>query len=523
MQHDIAALQYMYGVNTTTRQGDTVYRWSSGEPLFETIYDSGGHDLLDWSNQTTDARISLVPGTWSELGAPYRWFADGGGQSPQTAFIYFGVLIENATGGSGNDTIRGNTADNVLTGGVGGDVLDGRTGLDTANYSNSPVSVSVSLETGAADGGTASGDVLQDIENLRGSDHNDTLIGDAEYSVLTARGGDDVLAGLAFQDILVGGSGADTADYSASNAGVTATLEIGVFGLGGHAQFDFLNSIENLRGSDFGDVLIGDGGANVLTGFAGDDILHGGAGADTADYEMSPEGISIFLGAQVGYGAGGHAGGDELYDIENLQGSNFDDYLRGNDGVNFLGGRGGDDLLAGRAGADILEGHQGEDTADYSLSPIGVCVNLAAGTAARGDAAGDELRKIEGLRGSDSGDDALIGDAGVNLLYGLGGADRLAGRRGADRLWGGEDNDIFRFAPGAGTDRIFDFNDFGDDTCRLARFGDDYDTFAEVRGATVQVGEDVRITLATPQVDPTVIWLEGTARSSLTADDFILA
>jgi len=44
-----------------------------------------------------------------------------------------GTVIENATGGSGADTINGNSAANVLTGGGGDDVLNGNAGNDTLN------------------------------------------------------------------------------------------------------------------------------------------------------------------------------------------------------------------------------------------------------------------------------------------------------------------------------------------------------------------------------------------------------
>jgi len=45
------------------------------------------------------------------------------------------VVIENAIGGSGNDTITGNSADNVLRGRGGNDTIDGMAGIDTAIFS----------------------------------------------------------------------------------------------------------------------------------------------------------------------------------------------------------------------------------------------------------------------------------------------------------------------------------------------------------------------------------------------------
>jgi hypothetical protein len=123
-----------------------------------------------------------------------------------------------------------------------------------------------------------------------------------------------------------------------------------------------------------------------------------------------------------------------------------------------------------------------------------------------------------------AGNDRVFGLGGDDMLSGGRGNDKLAGREGADRLRGGEDSDVFRFGPGAGTDRILDFDDFGDDRCRLAGFGEAYDTFAELRRAAAQVGEDVRLALADQDGRPaTVIWFEDTRKASLDADDFVFA
>jgi hypothetical protein len=57
-----------------------------------------------------------------------------------------------------------------------------------------------------------------------------------------------------------GGAGNDTAMYDTSSAGVQVNLAIGT-GLGGDAQGDVLAAIENVVGSNFADLLIGDGNA----------------------------------------------------------------------------------------------------------------------------------------------------------------------------------------------------------------------------------------------------------------------
>lgn len=100
--------------------------------------------------------------------------------------------------------------------------------------------------------------------------------------VLVGGSGDDVLAGGAGDDSLQGGAGLDTADYSTAAAGVFVTLDQAQPSAtnDGDGGVDTLFGIENLTGSAFNDVLLGNAGANVLTGGAGSDTLAGLAGND---------------------------------------------------------------------------------------------------------------------------------------------------------------------------------------------------------------------------------------------------
>src|SRR5690606_33529776 len=80
-------------------------------------------------------------------------------------------------------------------------------------------------------------------------------------------------------DVIIGGSGFDTVDYSASATGVTLSLASGN-GWCGDAAGDLLSGIERLIGSEHADSLKGDSRGNVLEGGGGDDRFDGGAGAD---------------------------------------------------------------------------------------------------------------------------------------------------------------------------------------------------------------------------------------------------
>ncbi|EAQ04757.1 Hemolysin-type calcium-binding protein [Pseudooceanicola batsensis HTCC2597] len=111
-------------------------------------------------------------------------------------------------------------------------------------------------------------------DTLVGRDGNDSLYGGA---------GRDVLIGGAGADALTGGAGVDTADYSGAATSVFVDLDFGGTGRGfrGEAQGDVLDGVENLVGSDYEDILIGDNAANALAGGEGDDRLQSQGGTDT--------------------------------------------------------------------------------------------------------------------------------------------------------------------------------------------------------------------------------------------------
>ena len=128
MVYDIAPLQYLYGANMSHNASDTTYSYKPDTPFIEAIWDGGGIDTLDFSNFSKTNIISLVDGEYSTIGFDADWsMADNLG-------IAFDAIIENAIGGSGDDTIKGNDSSNSIEGGSGNDVIDGGKGNDTAVY-----------------------------------------------------------------------------------------------------------------------------------------------------------------------------------------------------------------------------------------------------------------------------------------------------------------------------------------------------------------------------------------------------
>jgi Ca2+-binding RTX toxin-like protein len=140
--------------------------------------------------------------------------------------------------------------------------------------------VVASLTSATANTGYAAGDTYSGIENLIGSNFNDTLTGDKF---------DNVLEGGAGADKLTGAAGIDTASYAGAAGAVTADLSKSANNLG-EALGDTYSAIENLTGSAFADRLTGTTGVNAIDGGDGDDTiiglggidrLAGGSGADT--------------------------------------------------------------------------------------------------------------------------------------------------------------------------------------------------------------------------------------------------
>jgi len=175
--YDIQAIQYLYGKNTATRSGDDTYTFSNSTGEIKAIWDGGGNDTFDLSNQTLAMNINLNAGEFSSLGVKATW--DNGivlSNATDNIAIAYDVIIENAIGGQGNDNLIGNIYDNQLTGGQGDDSLAGGAGTDTAIYQGlfseyqiqSQASNKLTI-TASSDEGT---DTLTDIEWLQFQDQS---------------------------------------------------------------------------------------------------------------------------------------------------------------------------------------------------------------------------------------------------------------------------------------------------------------------------------------------------------------
>ncbi|WP_187830406.1 M10 family metallopeptidase [Siccirubricoccus phaeus] len=494
MLYDIAAMQYLYGANTATNAGATFYGWATNAPLFETIWDGGGIDTIDTSNQVLPSRIDLRDGHFSSI-AMRLTEAERHLEIPAWATavptpsydgvdnlaIAFGAVIENARGGVGNDGIVGNDVANWLEGNAGNDTLEGGAGPDTLNG-----------------GGGA-----------------DSLVGGA---------GDDWFLVDDPGDLVIEEAGGGT-DGVTSSVGLylsawveNLALAAGTGGISGVGN-ELANS---LIGNEGDNMLVGWGGADVLRGDAGADVLHGAEGDDRLEGEAGLD--SLF----------GGAGNDTLLggaDADVLQGEAGDDSLSGGSDAAF-------DLLVGGAGNDTLDGASGFGEADQLFGEAGDDLFLV-------DSAGDLVVEQPG-EGSDTVQaaipgggyslpenvealvllgstafgagnalgNALTGNAAANYLLGGAGNDTLDGGAGNDLLFGEAGADVFAFRRGTGADVV---GDFAAGTDKLLLIGLGFGSLAEVLAGFTVAGGNGALDLG--QGDGVV--LNGV--TSLSAGDVLLA
>lgn len=255
-----------------------------------------------------------------------------------------------AIGGSGDDQITGNIANDLLDGGRGDD-------------------------------------------RLRGGDGEDTLIGGSGTNTLEGGDGSDLYIVSSPRNIIVE---AAAGGYDVVQSAISFTLpdeveQLMLTGGGdlygrGNAADNFVsgNSYANrLWGFGGDDSLVGDGGDDVLSGGDGDDRLEGDDGADRMIGGAGDDTyiVDSALDTVVEGAAGGHDTVTAWVKLTQLTlARNVEDLTRfgtknfvgtgnaaanamtGGGGSDRFAGLGGDDTLRGEAGDDVLIGGRGKDT-----------------------------------------------------------------------------------------------------------------------------------------------------------------
>ena len=316
-----------------------------GSDIANNIYGNGGDDWIDGFGG--DDNLHGGSGVDQILGRTGNDTIYGGDDRD---FLY---------GHEGDDKIYGQNGDDLLYSGLGADYLDGGSGRDMAVYWHSNSAVSVNLKKNSGYTGDADGDKLYNIEDIGGSQYyNDTLEGSDIANNIYGHGGDDWIDGFGGDDNLHGGSGVDK-----------------ILGRTGNDTIYGGDDRDFLYGHEGDDKIYGQNGDDFLYSGLGSDYLDGGSGIDMAVYWHSSSGVSVNLREHRGYS--GDAAGDRLYNIENLDGSQYySDFLTGNDANNDIYGHGGNDVLNGGGGSDNLWGGSGSDTFTYTQLSDSINTNL---------------------------------------------------------------------------------------------------------------------------------------------------
>ena len=311
----------------------------------DTFHSFGGADTVDGGIGNDTVLFSAGPGVTVDLDESGNATASVGDTLISIENITGSASEgDNLSGNSGVNILNGNGGDDIINGEGGADILiggegddtfvltsvdDGETidggpnsdpaavaagasasisgnGGDTLDLSALTEGVRVDLDTATPGAGPAGqigeltqGDAtvaLTDIENIIGTQGDDTLLGNQEFNEIFGGAGNDSIHTFGGADFADGGEGIDTLLLTATPAGTEVTLGEngdGVVLINGNAADTFVN-FENVSGSNAGDdvltgnsfdnVLAGNGGDDVLTGGLGDDTLDGGDGFDTADF-----------------------------------------------------------------------------------------------------------------------------------------------------------------------------------------------------------------------------------------------
>jgi len=525
MVADIVAMQDIYGLSTTTRTGDTtygfnctadrdVYNASLYNDVGYTIFDSGGNDTLDYSGFVSNQLINLNPETYSNIAADIG-----------SVWIARGTVIENAIGGTGNDTLIGNSVANVLTGNAGNDTLDGGAAADTmvGGTGNDTYVVDNAADVVTESSGQGTDQVNSSISyTLAANVENLTLTGGAAINgtgnslanVITGNGAANVIDGAGGADTMAGGGGNDTYFVNSNGDTVTENSGQGTDLVNSSASFTLGANIENLTltgasslsgtGNSLANVITGNSGSNTINGGGGADTMIGGLGNDTyfvdnvgdVVTENPGEGtdtvkatINYTLGANLenltlsGTAANGTGNG-----LDNtIRGTNSANVIDGATGNDLILGNGGDDTITGGSGNDKLNGGTGNDTMTGgigddtyyvdSLSDV-VTENPGEGTADKVISTitytiGTNIERLmlygaAAINGTgNSVDNVMYGNEADNVITGLAGNDTIFAHGGNDTLVGGTGRDTM--VGGTGNDTfVFDDGDFGGATTSTA-------------------------------------------------------
>jgi Ca2+-binding RTX toxin-like protein len=385
-----------------------------------------------------------------------------------------GANIENARIlSTGAANVYGNSLDNTIWAGAGDNYISGGAGSDTVSYGYSTSGVNAWLAlAGAQNTGGSGSDTLVSIENLIGSAFNDSLKGNSANNILNGGDGNDTLNGGLGADTMIGGTGNDVfvidraTDVIVENAGEgTDTVQSSLSSTTLGANLENLIIATSTDANAYGNSL-----NNIIFAGAGNNIINGGLGTDTVSYLSASGPVTIDLSI-AGAQNTTSSGIDTLQNIENVDGSAYNDYLHGNSLVNRLSGGAGNDTLDGGSGNDVLIGGLGSDTyyaqtGDIVIEQVAAVNGGGTDTVITTSASYTLGANLEWLQLAGTGpqdgygnvlDNVIFAGSGDNIMNGFSGNDTVSYLNATAGVNINLDLTVAQTTGGSGSDTLLDF------------------------------------------------------------------
>jgi Ca2+-binding RTX toxin-like protein len=360
--------------------------------------------------------------------------------TPERDVIWGGAGNDSISGSLGNDLICGGPGADLLHGGRGNDIVDGGAGADDRVIGD--------LGDDKLTGGPGGADEVAGslgIDTLNGGPGDfDFVHGDYGYDRMDGGPGNDDVASFA-TDVGAGRSG-----------GVRVSLARHRAKGDGH---DRLYRFENLEGSAFDDVLVGNAQGNVIDGGAGEDTIRGAGGKDELLGGQGTDRCNGARGRTTSCGREMEPRASAYVELDQAPGEGG--------GLQLVGGGGGDHFtvafdegsstfgVSARKGialgpgctriSDVQASCPSEGPARWLMADLGPGRDSLR---VEGSLAGAQNVRIAGGLGNDTihggdEDDLIEGGFGADRIYGGAGADGLIGSRpGPTFLYGGPDGDL---------------------------------------------------------------------------------